>query len=169
MTKISKTTAWLACANGIAVIIGLVITEKLLFDQPQTDFSETNKSNPELHAQAPIENHSLLEIPLFQPGRKPIVVASEAIAPVEMPPPSPPPTLVGIIQTGKDRMVLLEDGKKNASGLIHEGESFGDWKIKIIEKKSATIGLTEDEPLSISLHPEGVEPISTQKLAEPLH
>lgn len=169
MTKISKTTAWLACANCMAVIIGLVITEKLLFDQPQTDFSEPNKSNPELHAQAPIENHSLLEIPLFQPGRKPIVVASEAIAPVEMPPPSPPPTLVGIIQTGKDRMVLLEDGKKNASGLIHEGESFGDWKIRIIEKKSATIGLTEDEPLTISLHPENLEPISTEKPVDTLH
>jgi hypothetical protein len=66
-------------------------------------------------------------------------------------------------------MVLLEDGEKNTSGLIHEGESFGDWKIRIIENKSATIGLTEDEPLTISLHPESLEPISTEKSAETLH
>ncbi|HLP80432.1 MAG TPA: hypothetical protein VK141_00395 [Nitrosomonas sp.] len=164
MTKISKTTVWLACANGIAVILGIVITEKLLLDQPQTDFAETNKSNPKPYTQATIENQSLLEVPLFQPSRKPIVVASEAIASVATPPPSPPPTLVGIIQTGKDRMVLLEDGENNASGWIHEGESFGNWKVRVIQKKSATIGLTEDEALTIPLHPEGLEGISPESI-----
>ncbi|WGS88630.1 hypothetical protein [Methylomonas sp. UP202] len=157
MTKISKTTVCLACANGIAVILGLVITEKLLFDQPQIDFPETNKDTPELRAQATIENHSLLEVPLFQPSRKPIVVSSETIAPAAMPPPSPPPKLVGIIQIGKDRMVQLEAAANQTSGLIHEGESFGDWKIKNIEKKSASISLDDDQDLTIFIHPEMLE------------
>lgn len=162
MTKISKITAWLACANGIAFLLGLAITGRLLVDQPQTDFPETNNSNPELHPQAPIENHSLLEVPLFQPSRKPIVVASEPVAQVEMPVSTPPPILVGIIQTGKERIILLEDRVNNTSALVRQGDSFGDWKIRTIEDKSAIIGHTQDEMLSIPLLPENLPPISSE-------
>lgn len=166
MTGISKTTVGLACANGIAFIVGLAITGMLLFDRPQTDFPETNKSTPKLHALIPIENHSLLENPLFQPNRKAIIATSEPTKQIEVPILIPPPVLVGIIQTGKERMILLEDREKKTSGLVRQGESFGDWKIRVIENKSAIIGHTQDENLTMPLNPEQLPAISTEKTTQ---
>ncbi len=142
--------------NGATLILGIAITVNLLVDEPQTDFPETNKSNPTLHVLNAVENRSLLETPLFQPGRKPIVMPTAPVEPVALPIPAPPPLLVGIIRTGKQRMALLEDRENNISGLTPEGESFGEWHVKRVEEKAAILGHAQDEDLTMPLHPEAL-------------
>lgn len=139
--------ALLISAASVWILLG---AEELLVDEVSIADPTKLKLAPTGSATA------LLEQPLFNKGRSPVVTADEAGALALMPggeaapvPPAPPPqlpTLVGLA-TGKGKAVAIMKGADGTAQNMSVGDSIDGWTVVSISRTGASVsaaGVTQN-------------------------
>ncbi|MBP1152661.1 MULTISPECIES: hypothetical protein [unclassified Methylocaldum] len=167
MTDRFPRTLWLIGFNTVVFIAGLTIVFSLLLAESSENYTnaELNETKPDLNVYTLIEIDALTTSPLFQPSRTAFIEKpEEPDKSTEIS--GPPPLLVGVIRVGSESMALLEDRERKTWRLVRPGESFGDWSVQRINRKSVTVGIkNEDQTLEMHLN---AEQLSVNSSAIPL-